>query len=187
MCKGIEVKISAFADDTQLYIADEASLKETWKILKAYSAASGAKINEDKTKCILLGAMKNKGISKEKITCVKSVKALGIQQGTEVSIEKYWNNILDKAKLRIDKWKMRQLTLYGKILVFRSLIFSMFAYGAAYQIVPDFVMEKLNTMMWSFICNGKTESVQRNICMQQPQDGGMGCIDVINMINVNIA
>ncbi len=60
MVQGVEVKISSFADDTQLYISDEASLRETWRVLKAYSLASGAKINKEKTKCILLGNLKNK-------------------------------------------------------------------------------------------------------------------------------
>ena len=50
MAHGEEVKISSFADDTQLYISDEMSLKETWRVLKAYSLASGAQINKEKNK-----------------------------------------------------------------------------------------------------------------------------------------
>ncbi len=122
------------------------------------------------------------GSFNDQITCVKSATALGIPQGTEVDIETYWNKILDKAQQRVEKWKMRQLTLFGKVLVFKSLIISMFSYGATYIRIPNYVVKKLNSIMWSFIWDGKPESVQRKICMQQTENGGIGCIDISKWI-----
>lgn len=56
--KPVEIKLGAFADDTQGYVSDMNSIDKWFIHLDTYSRASGAVINKDKTKGTLLGPLK---------------------------------------------------------------------------------------------------------------------------------
>ena len=180
--EGQELKISSFADDTQIYISDKKSLDESMKALNVYSAASGAKINTDKTKGVLLGGLKQDVEMTESLTWVKSMKALGIPQGTEPEMNMYWNKLLSKARGRLEQWKSRKLTLLGKNLIVKSLVISIFMYGAGFKVIPDTVIEDLKCLIWSFFWEGKPEGVRRNVCQQSLSDGGLGCVNIKNIL-----
>ena len=64
----IETKISMFADDTQLLNKNEKSVENSFKILHIYKLASGARINVDKTKGLLIGRLKGRKPRFKKIT-----------------------------------------------------------------------------------------------------------------------
>ena len=64
----------------------------------------------------------------------------------------------------------------------KSLILSMFAYGITYKVVPEYIIEELEKMIWSFLWDNKPEGVNRSICKQSKQSGGMSCVDIRKMI-----
>ena len=55
-----EVKVSIFADDTQLFLKDELSIINSMNILSTFEEASGSKINLRKTIGIYIGKKKIK-------------------------------------------------------------------------------------------------------------------------------
>ena len=64
---GTEVKISQYADDTQLFLdGTEESLRKTLNILHTFDNMSGLKINVEKTKAIWIGPLRHS----EKQICV---------------------------------------------------------------------------------------------------------------------
>ena len=54
---GNEVKLSLFADDINLFIADLASVKRGFKIVEEFGGIAGLCLNVKKTKAIWLGKM----------------------------------------------------------------------------------------------------------------------------------
>ena len=92
----IETKLNMFADDTQLFNKSEESIEETFKTLKLYENASGAKMNMDKTVGMYLGKWRNKKPKFNKIKWSKRpVKALG---GTTWIWGRLGSNLVRKNK-----------------------------------------------------------------------------------------
>ena len=81
---------------TILFNKSEESIEETFKTLKLYENASGAKMNMDKTVGMYLGKWRNKKPKFNKIKWSKRpVKALGVQHGYGVDFDQIW---LEKNK-----------------------------------------------------------------------------------------
>ena len=78
--KGYEAKISQFADDTTLFIGNEASIVEALKTVDCFSHVAGPVLNRDKTEGLWLSKRPQKVKVDIKWTN-KSVKALGVYFG----------------------------------------------------------------------------------------------------------
>ena len=84
------VKISMFADDTQLYHSTEASIIEGFKTIDIYCKASGAMLNLHKTKGLYIGQWKDKLPKFKKIKWVTRVTGLGVEFGYNINYEDIW-------------------------------------------------------------------------------------------------
>ncbi len=178
VCKK-EIKITAFADDTQIYISNEKAKKEMDKILNLYSQASGARINEQKTEGILLGNMKE--IEGIRWTC-GPVKALGVPQGLIEDLSQFWDKILQKVRKRLQMWQKRNLTIQGKVHIIKSMALSTVTYAAGLKIIPEKSIREINKEIWKYLWDGKNESVSREICMNKRSEGGIGMPNIIDTI-----
>ena len=76
---GNELKLSQFADDTNLFCADLTSVEKAFNIVNDFGKMAGLRLNVKKTKAIWLGKWANKKINPLKIKWMRSpVKILGI-------------------------------------------------------------------------------------------------------------
>ena len=75
--KKIEVRLSMFADDAELFHSTVESIKEGFSVLQMYSRASGAKINVQKTKALKLGRWKSKKVDIDGISWSTHTQGLG--------------------------------------------------------------------------------------------------------------
>ncbi len=174
-----EVKITAYADDTQIYISEAQSKKEMDEILLLYSKASGAKINKNKTEGILLGGMKEiDGI----MWTDGPIKALGVPQGRIENLAQFWDRILQKVRKRLELWKRRHLSMQGKVHVLKSMAISNVIYAAGLKVVPERKQKEINTEIWKFLWEGKNEAVKREICSLRTEEGGLGMPNLQNII-----
>ena len=124
-------KISQYADDTSLYLdGKESSLREVLSILDSFDFLSGLKMNAEKTKLILIGALEG---SKSELCKevnlewgVTEFNSLGVN--FSINVEDIWSLNTDKKMLEIQrlltKWKKRDLTIIGRITVIKSLVLS---------------------------------------------------------------
>ena len=166
-----EVKISSYADDTQIFVKNEQSIKEVHHLLDLYSKSSGAKINHKKTEGILLGNMKGENNIK---WTKEQVKSLGIPQGLNENLEDYWEKIKQKIQRKLDMWKRRHLTMQGKVQVIKTIGIGSVTYAAGLKCIPEKKLKEINTILWNFVWNDKTEQVKRTICMENKENGGIG-------------
>ncbi len=174
-----EVRISAYADDTQIYIQDENSKTELDRILQLYSKASGAKINVQKTEGIPLNNFTEiEGIK----WTIGPIKALGVPQGLIEDLGQFWDKILQRVKKHLELWSKRNLTMQGKVYVVKSMAISQVIYAGGLKVIPEKKLNEINKEIWKYLWNGKNESVKREICMYKLTEGGLGMPNLRNVI-----
>ena len=122
------VKISMFADDTQIYNSTENSIVESFKTLELYCKASGALLILDKTKGLRIGTWQNKKMTMQKIKWVNQIDGLGCTFGHNINYEEIWMKKFFKFKKKLNSWSNRDLTLEGKKLLINSYIMSSMSY-----------------------------------------------------------
>ena len=121
---GHEIKLSQFADDTNLFCADLISVGNALKTVGDFGRLAGLKLNIKKSKAIWLGKWeKNKSYPLQLKWLHSPVRLLGIY----VSYDEKGNNELNfnlkirKLQTKLDMWRSRDLTLFGKVLIIKSL------------------------------------------------------------------
>ena len=124
---GHEIKLSQFADDTNLFCADLISVENALKTVGDFGRLAGLKLNIKKSKAIWLGKWeKNKSYPLQLKWLHSPVRLLGIH----VSYDEKGNNELNfnlkirKLQTKLDMWRSRDLTLFGKVLIIKEKIFT---------------------------------------------------------------
>ena len=192
-CRGIrlpnekEVRISQFGDDTTIITNSTDSLRSHLQTIEEFGAISGLKLNRKKTKAMWLGSMKH---NTSKILEFKStrepVKVLGIFIGynQDKIIEENFLNRIRKMKTRLNLWLSRDLTLYGKSLLARTLGVSQLVYAASLLSVPNAVIKIVQTELFFFLWKNKNfkDKIKRAVTYQSLADGGLNFINFDTMV-----
>ena len=146
--------MSQFADDTNLFCADLISVENALKTVGDFGRLAGLKLNMKKSKAIWLGKWETNKSHPLQLKWLHSpVRLLGIH----VSYDEKGNNELNfnlkirKLQTNLDMWRSRDLNLFGKVLIIKSLGLSQLIYSASILNVPEDIK---NTNEKS----GKTES-----------------------------
>ena len=135
-----EIKVSLYADDTTVFVRDLDSVKELLALLNDFKKLSGLEINTTKAEGMWLGCWKNKTETPFGFRWPRNpIRALGIffsydqNKATELNfVEKIRN--LEKT---LNSWKRRNLTLYGKINIVKTLGLSKLIYNASVLAIPE--------------------------------------------------
>ena len=91
-----------------------------------------------------------------------------------------------EAPLRqLHRWKARDLSLRGKVLIIKALALSKFQYLASLVTIPDHVIKQVNTIIYDFIWNGKTDKVKRNLVEQEFKNWGYKIINFTDIITAS--
>ena len=117
-----EIKIISYADDTTAMLRDETDAKKLFAYLKQFEEISGLKVNKTKTEGLWLGARKGQYANMFGIKWPQFLKILGIFVSYD---EKTTHNMnfrdkIDKMTKKLNLWKQRHLTLFGKILILKT-------------------------------------------------------------------
>ena len=165
-CKGIylpngkEVRISQFADDTTIITNNTDSLKAHLRTIDSFGNISGLKLNKKKTKAMWLGSMKN---SNSKILEFKStkdpIKVLGafLSYNHDKSVEENFIKRIRKMKVKLNLWLSRDLTLYGKSLLAKTLGMSQLVYAASMLSVPNAAIKNVQSELCSFLWRNRKD------------------------------
>ena len=107
----MEIKLSQFADDTNLFCSDITSEKNALMILESFGEVSGLKLNIEKTKAMWLGKLVN---NKEKPLDLKWVKNPTRTLGIYVSYDSQGNDKLN-FETKIQKFQTKLEIRYMEI------------------------------------------------------------------------
>ena len=181
-----ETKISLLVDDSVCFLdGSKNSLENLFKILDKFGLHSGCKININKTEAIWIGSKKGcqefplveRGI----LWKACQFKSLGIVFSLNVN-SMFDLNHTEKMK-RIEQtrncWRMRNLSLIGKICVIKSLVIPqlLYLFSVLCIQIPQKYFKELNSIFYKFIWNGGKDRVQRKLMCNDFQSCDLRMID----------
>ena len=95
--------------------------------------------------------------------------------------EKNFNEKLDSIKKLINIWSSRDLSIYGKVTVIKSLIISKFVYIVSLLPTPKNIIEELNQLWFKFLWKGVDKTTRLSV-INDYEKGGLKMIDIETMI-----
>ena len=177
---GNELKLSQFADDTNLFCAELISVQKAFNIISDFGQMAGLRLNVKKTKAIWLGKWANKKSNPLEIKWMRSpVKILGVH----FSYDEKQNNDLNfnlklrKLQTRLDMWRARDLTLFGRVLIIKSLGLPKIIHSVSNIEAPDGIAGAVRKNLFNFIWKNKKDRIKRTTLYQDLEKGGIRMTD----------
>ncbi len=174
-------KISQYADDTTLVQRfDRNGINNTLTIFSDFQKISGLKVNFDKTEIFPIGQIKNSMhplySDREVKWSPHGIKVLGIHilHSKQEMVEKNLNPVLNKLSSITKLWRQRDLTLYGKTTILKSLLASQLVYPlSVIPSPPKKFYKEIEKILFNFVWNGKPDKIKRNVLYGEKCDGGL--------------
>ena len=162
-------KIQQIADDITLFIKDEEGLDEAVHIFQEFALISGLPMSQTETEAMWLDRNRH-----YEDTCHGSSrpKTLGIYFRNDkdaFEIVDNWSPRVENTKRTIKQWSRRNLNIYGKILIAKTVlnfgsIYILRAMGLPYK-VPHTINHALFSFAWKKKTNNKIafENAKRKV------------------------
>jgi hypothetical protein len=175
-----EVKVVQMADDTTSFLKDVKSLEETLNTLEKFHKYAGLKLNETKTEAMWLGSKRKSNEKPLNLKWVTGTKGLGIYFSYNIKEveEKNFTKKLKELKTLLAIWGQRDLSILGRITIFKSLAFSKTIYQCNNLAVSEEFVKQLIQVAYNFIWQGKPEKVKRNTVIADYEHGGLRMLDI---------
>ena len=177
---GKEIKLSQFADDTTLFNADIESLERALKIIGDFGRIAGLSLNVKKTKALWLGKWKNNRNKPLDLKWFHSpVKILGIYFSYNIKENNKLNfdKKIQKLQTKLDMWSSRDLTIFGRAMLLKTLGISQLIYSASNLDAPKGIVEIVRTKSFKFLWKNKKDKIKRSGLYQDLENGGIRVID----------
>ena len=112
---------------------------------------------------------------------IHNFTALGVDFDNSSSLQTISDSNYEKkikaAKSRVDFWKTRDLTVYGRVTLIKSIIFAQFVYIIMPLLRPNVkILNNITTFVFNFVWGGKRDKLKRDIITQKRESGGLGMI-----------
>ena len=76
----------------------------------------------------------------------------------------YWEKNITKMKNVLNVWKQRDLSMFGKIHIVKSVALSLLQYCCSVIHIHSIYIVKVQSIIWDFVWEWKACHVQRDIC-----------------------
>lgn len=84
---------------------------------------------------------------------------------------------IDNLNIKLDLWRGRKLSLFGKCLVVKTLGISQIVYSASLLDISPNYTSRIKKSIFSFIWNKKPDKIKRNVMYQDYTNGGLRAPD----------
>ena len=148
---------SAYADDTTFFLKNNESIRELINVFNIYSSFSGLKPNLSKCETAGIGLLKgvNRAVCGMKSVDLvnDSIKILGthFSYNQNIKNEKNFVKIVTDIQNILKIWNQRNLTIEGRIVVFKTLAISKLVYLAVLIPIPNCIIKELENIQKFFI------------------------------------
>ena len=147
---------TAYADDTTFFLKDKDSINHLSDIFNIFSNFSGLKPNTSKSEIAGIGVLKGVQMAVCGMKCIDLtndfIKILGtcFSYNEKLKKEKNFYNIICGIHGVLRLWGMRNLTLEGRIVVFKTLALSKLVFQALVTKIPHDVIRELEKIQKFF-------------------------------------
>ena len=175
-----EIKLAQYADDTTTFVKDGFSLGRLLELLNQFEECSGLKINPTKSEAIWLGKNRN---SIAKLYDLKWPREPVTALGTAFSYDsdkcevKNFHDKATKIQKMFNLWSQRDLSLYGKITIAKTLGLSKMIFSSACLPTPPHIVLKVDKMVSAFVWNNKPAKIKRESMIGPKEEGGLDLPD----------
>ncbi len=181
-----EIKLQQYADDTTGILQNIESAKCFLSEVKTFGLYSGLKLNKEKTEGLWLGSNSENinaplGISWP----TKPLRILGVYHSYNTAdCNKYnFEEKINNTKSVMNLWKMRNLTILGRIQIVKTFIISKFLYTCSVISTPQGYIKEINRIIYNFIWKSRTDKLKRSIMVSNIERGGLKTPDLQLMID----
>ena len=188
--KGVKIKnkyfkISAYADDALCFLdGDENSCRVLFHDLRIFAKFSGLSPNIKKTQALWAGKnaeIKTPICAELNMQWVKKIKVLGIYFANkdEDVVDENFESKFEKVKKLIKDWKKRHLTLWGRVIIIKTLMLPIFTHIFTSLPRPtEQFIKKVTSCLFEFVWGGKVDRIKRSSIYRPVIDGGLAMIDI---------
>ncbi|GJX79556.1 RNA-directed DNA polymerase, eukaryota [Tanacetum coccineum] len=173
-----------YADDV-VFVGQwcEGNINTLIHVLECFYRASGLRINMSKSKLMGLHVDNEKlngaALKLGCLTFKTPFNYLGSTVGGSMSRIHAWNEVVEQVKLRLSKWKMKTLSIGGRLTLLRSVLGSIPLFHMSIFKAPSGVLRKLESIRGHFFngydlnCN-KASWVNWKVVIAPKDKGGLG-------------
>ena len=173
-------KVSQYADDTTLILANEFSITRAFDVVTRFEHGSGSRLNLSKTEGLWIGSCAGRVSGPVHITWVgDKLKILGIYFGLGNLDHANWADRVAKFEKRLNLWKLRTLSLKGKSMIINTIGASGLWYTATVLSLPKWVHSRVKKAVGLFLWSGKAELVKRDTCRLPFDSGGLAVVHAL--------
>ena len=175
---GVKEILSQFADDTQLFEEEcLTSLQATADTMNKVHMNVGLELNHEKTSIHMIGDCQQVPQITQNWSCTtKYPVILGIDTNPD-SLQLF--ETIKKAQVTLDKWRIRSLTLSGRVLLINTLVASLFVY--LFQVLndpPSTFYTEYENMVKQFLWKGLREKIPLSVLQCANNKGGLGLCNI---------
>ena len=177
--------MSQYADDTTLNLdGSEKPFLEALRMIDLFGNVSGLKLNYSKTEALWTGSNSDSDFKlcpeKNFKWPRKKVKAQGVclSIDPDLTVSLNYKDKLDKIKAILECWKLRRLSLLGKITVLKSFVVSQLTYIFSPLHANNNVIKEINGLFYNFLWNDRGDKIKRNVMINDYPEGGLKMIDI---------
>lgn len=181
--KGEKLKSLCYMDDAVFLCKSQRDLARVELQLQLFLSMAGMRVSWDKSAFCMLSGLHD--FATKRIKKVDTMDILGIHfeknLQNQVNAEKCFGKISKKLEL----WKLRRLTLVGKILVIKAVCLPLLLnFGVVFPFNKRWV-QKFTRLLFLFFWGSKMDRVARTTVMKEERFGGQNFPNVENFLGMH--
>ena len=155
------LKLLAYADDTTFLTTKISDIHKIIRHFDGHGKASGSKINVKKSAIMGVGKWKNKADFPPELQLTKTLKICGIIWTAQPHTphKKTWDAIIDKTNNIIDKHKNISMTIFGRAIIYNTLILPKIIYQATSTQPPQQFIQHINKITRNYIFKNTIKNI----------------------------
>ncbi len=177
-------KVSAYADDANMIVKNTyETLARIKEILETFGAMSGLVCNVEKTSILPIGdnTVVDDRIRDLGFVISEKITVLGLVIDKDGYTDENFSNIRNKLTMQVNKWRPYGLSLPGRVLIAKCMLYSQLNYIGCIIKFPSDYVEMFDRIIVDFV-KGKLNIAKKRL-YTLPEHGGIGLFNIDDFLD----